>query len=163
MPPPTCIFFSECITTSERKDRAVAQRLRLHSFRKLILPAFSSTFPFIANSTRLCADIIRSFVRLEEDTQHRNIVAWRPVVVDVIDGYTNFPQDDFNKHIETFYPLGVELLSRDLNPEIRVALQSLLRRIGEVRLGIAPANPLDVPISPRSSVSQKASRRDSQV
>ncbi|KAF7527561.1 hypothetical protein PCG10_002524 [Penicillium crustosum] len=111
----------------------------------------------------LCADIIRSFVRLEEDTQHRNIVAWRPVVVDVIDGYTNFPQDDFNKHIETFYPLGVELLSRDLNPEIRVALQSLLRRIGEVRLGIAPPSPLDVPISPRSSVSQKASRRDSQV
>ncbi|KAI2722732.1 hypothetical protein CBS147332_3661 [Penicillium roqueforti] len=111
----------------------------------------------------LCADIIRSFVRLEEDTQHRNIVAWRPVVVDVIDGYTNFPQDDFNKHIEAFYPLGVELLSRDLNPEIRVALQSLLRRTGEVRLGIAPPNPLDVPISPRSSVSQKASRRDSQV
>ncbi|KAJ5344782.1 SEC7-like alpha orthogonal bundle [Penicillium brevicompactum] len=111
----------------------------------------------------LCADIIRSFVRLEEDTQHRNIVAWRPVVVDVIDGYTNFPQDGFDKHIETFYPLGVELLSRDLNPEIRVALQSLLRRIGEVRLGVAPPNPLDVPISPRSSVSQKASRRDSQV
>ncbi|KAJ5150416.1 SEC7-like alpha orthogonal bundle [Penicillium coprophilum] len=111
----------------------------------------------------LCADIISSFVRLEEDTQHRNIVAWRPVVVDVIDGYTNFPQDDFNKHIETFYSLGVELLSRDLNPEIRVALQSLLRRIGEVRLGIAPPSPLDVPISPRSSVSQKVSRRDSQV
>ncbi|CAG7951818.1 unnamed protein product [Penicillium salamii] len=111
----------------------------------------------------LCADIIRSFVRLEEDTQHRNIVAWRPVVVDVIDGYTNFPQDGFDKHIETFYSLGVELLSRDLNPEIRVALQSLLRRIGEVRLGIAPPNPLDAPISPRSSVSQKASRRDSQV
>ncbi|OQD80700.1 hypothetical protein PENANT_c033G07867 [Penicillium antarcticum] len=111
----------------------------------------------------LCADIIRSFVRLEEDTQHRNIVAWRPVVVDVIDGYTNFPQVDFDKHIETFYPLGVELLSRDLNPEIRVALQSLLRRIGEVRLGVAPPNPLDAPISPRSSVSQKASRRDSQA
>lgn len=120
-------------------------------------------FIVVSNSTRLCADIIRSFVRLEEDTQHRNIVAWRPVVVDVIDGYTNFPQDDFTNNIETFYPLGVELLSRDLNPEIRVALQSLLRRIGEVRLGIAPPNPLDVPISPRSSVSQKASRRDSQV
>ncbi|KAJ5541880.1 SEC7-like alpha orthogonal bundle [Penicillium sp. DV-2018c] len=111
----------------------------------------------------LCADIIGCFVHLEEDTQHRNIVAWRPVVVDVIDGYTNFPQEDFEKHIETFYPLGIELLSRDLNPEIRVALQALLRRIGEVRLGIAPPNPLDAPISPRSSVSQKAARRDSDV
>ncbi|CEJ54922.1 Putative Protein transporter SEC7 [Penicillium brasilianum] len=111
----------------------------------------------------LCADIIRSFVRLDEESQHRNIVAWRPVVVDVIDGYNNFPQDGFDKHIETFYPLGVELLSRDLNPEIRVALQALLRRIGEVRLGVAPSNPLDAPISPRSSVSQKGSRRDSQA
>ncbi|KAJ5577453.1 uncharacterized protein N7459_006417 [Penicillium hispanicum] len=109
----------------------------------------------------LCADIIRSFVRLDEETQHRNIVAWRPVVVDVIDGYNNFPQEGFDKYIETFYPLGVELLSRDLSPEIRVALQSLLRRIGEVRLGVAPPNPLDASISPRSSVSQKALRRDS--
>lgn len=106
----------------------------------------------------LCADIIRSFVRLEEDTQHRNIVAWRPVVVDVIDGYNNFPSEGFDKNIETFYPLGVELLSRDLNPEIRVSLQAMLRRIGEVRLGVAPPNPLDVPISPRSSVSQQAHR-----
>jgi brefeldin A-inhibited guanine nucleotide-exchange protein len=111
----------------------------------------------------LCADIIRSFVRLDEESQHRNIVAWRPVVVDVIDGYNNFPQDGFDKHIETFYPLGVELLSRDLNPEIRIALQGLLRRVGEVRLGVAPSNPLDAPISPRSSVSQKGSRRDSQA
>lgn len=121
--------------------------------------------PFANNPSpsRLCADIIRSFVRLDEESQHRNIVAWRPVVVDVIDGYNNFPQDGFDKHIETFYPLGVELLSRDLNPEIRIALQGLLRRVGEVRLGVAPSNPLDAPISPRSSVSQKGSRRDSQA
>ncbi|KAJ5889025.1 hypothetical protein N7495_009066 [Penicillium taxi] len=109
----------------------------------------------------LCADIIRSFVRLDEETQHRNIVAWQPVVVDVIDSYNNFPQDAFEKHIETFYPLGVELLSRDLNSEIRVALQGLLRRVGEVRLGVASDNSLDDPISPRSSVSQVQSRRDS--
>lgn len=109
----------------------------------------------------LCADIICSFVRLDEETQNRNIIAWRPVVVDVIDGYNSFPHEGFDKHIETFYPLGVELLSRDLSPEIRVSLQGLLRRIGEVRLGVAPPNPLDAPISPRSSVSQKV-RRESQ-
>lgn len=110
---------------------------------------------------RLCADIIRSFVRLDEETQNRNIIAWRPVVVDVIDGYNSFPQEGFDKYVETFYPITVELLSRDLSPEIRVSLQGLLRRIGEVRLGVAPPNPLDAPISPRSSVSQKM-RRESQ-
>jgi brefeldin A-inhibited guanine nucleotide-exchange protein len=86
---------------------------------------------------RLCVDIIRGFVVLDEETQQRNILAWRPVVVDVIEGYTNFPEADFVRHIETFYPLAVDLLCRELGPETRVALQSLLRRIGEVKgLGV---------------------------
>ncbi|GES64041.1 guanyl-nucleotide exchange factor [Aspergillus terreus] len=97
----------------------------------------------------LCADIIRSFVRLDEDSQHRNIVAWRPVVVDVLEGYTNFPSEGFDKHVETFYPLAVDLLSRDLNPEIRIALQSLLRRTGEAKLGV----PAQASSTPRGSVS----------
>ncbi|KAE8360556.1 hypothetical protein BDV27DRAFT_134312 [Aspergillus caelatus] len=100
----------------------------------------------------LCADIIRSFVLLDEDSQHRNVLAWRPVVVDVLEGYTNFPSEGFDKHIQTFYPLSVDLLGRDLNPEIRIALQSLLRRIGEAKLGI-PAS--QAPVSPRTSVSHR--------
>uniref|UniRef100_A0A093V8E0 Protein transport protein SEC7 n=1 Tax=Talaromyces marneffei PM1 TaxID=1077442 RepID=A0A093V8E0_TALMA len=85
----------------------------------------------------LCADIIRSYVRLDEETQHRNIVAWRPVVVDVMEGYVNFPQDNFTQYIDTFYPLAIDLLGRELaSSEIRHALQSLLQRVGEVKLGL---------------------------
>lgn len=98
----------------------------------------------------LCADIIRSFIRLDEDTQHRNIVAWRPVVIDVIEGYTNFPPEGFDKYIETFYTLGVDLLSRDLSPDIRLALRSLLRRVGRTRLGVQA--PSEASGSRRSSV-----------
>ncbi|KAL4940133.1 hypothetical protein BDV06DRAFT_230539 [Aspergillus oleicola] len=108
----------------------------------------------------LCADIISGFVRLDDDSQHRNIVAWRPVVVDVIEGYTNFPMEGFGKHIETFYPLAVDLLGRDLNPEVRIAIQSLLQRIGEARLGL-PARPTPVPTSPRHSISGRSSRKQS--
>ncbi len=93
-------------------------------------------------------------MQLDEDSQQRNIVAWRPVVVDVMEGYTNFPRDGFEKHIDTFYPLAVDLLSRELGSEIRLALQSLLRRVGEVRMGMAPAHtPVQTPTSPRSSAS----------
>ncbi|OOF94873.1 hypothetical protein ASPCADRAFT_50951 [Aspergillus carbonarius ITEM 5010] len=110
----------------------------------------------------LCADIIRSFVRLDEDSQHRNVVAWRPVVVDVIEGYTNFPTEGFDKHIGTFYPLAVDLLGRDLNPEIRISLQSLLRRIGEAKLGIpATQSSLPAPSSHRNSVSSQYPRKHS--
>lgn len=106
---------------------------------------------------RLCADIIRSFNELD-DSQPRNIEAWRPVVVDVMEGYTNFPTSDFERHIDTFYPLGVDLLNRDMGSEIRVALQTLLRRIGEVRLGIAPQPaPVHTPTSP-SFATRKGSR-----
>ncbi|KAI6713481.1 hypothetical protein JHW43_003959 [Diplocarpon mali] len=72
----------------------------------------------------LCADIIRGFTLLEEESQQRNIIAWRPVVVDVLEGYLNFPREDFAKYIETFYPLGIDLLNRDIGTEICDALES---------------------------------------
>ncbi|CAZ84577.1 unnamed protein product [Tuber melanosporum] len=81
----------------------------------------------------LCVDIIRGYTILDEETQQRNIVAWRPVVVDVMDGYTNFPEKDFDRYIDTFFPLAVELLGREPGPEVRIALQNVLRRVGEVR------------------------------
>lgn len=82
---------------------------------------------------RLCVDIVRGYVILDEETQQRNIQAWRPVVVDVLEGYTNFPREDFNRLVDTFYPLAVDLLDRELGVEIRTALQGLLRRVGEIR------------------------------
>ncbi|KAH8595996.1 hypothetical protein B0O99DRAFT_510628 [Bisporella sp. PMI_857] len=119
----------------------------------------------------LCADIIRAFTQLEEESQQRNIIAWRPVVVDVLDGYTNFPIEGFEKHVEVFYPLGVELLNREPGAEVRVALQNLLRRVGEVKLGIPAIARSEAPGSPlterngyqfpsRSRNSTISSRRD---
>ncbi|KAL8718011.1 MAG: hypothetical protein Q9225_004813 [Loekoesia sp. 1 TL-2023] len=99
----------------------------------------------------LCADIIRSFVLLDE-SQPRNIEAWRPVVVDVMEGYTNFPREDFEKHIDTFYPLAVELLGREMGLDIRLGLQALLRRIGEVRFGMAPVQTPEIAARPNAAL-----------
>ncbi|KAM7187343.1 hypothetical protein V8F20_011007 [Naviculisporaceae sp. PSN 640] len=93
----------------------------------------------------LCQDIIRGYISLEEESQHRNIVAWRPVVVDVLEGYAAFPKEAFSNHIRSFYPLTIELLGKELGGELRVALLLVLRRVGEVGLGIegmtsTPAN-----------------------
>ncbi|KIX04082.1 uncharacterized protein Z518_07635 [Rhinocladiella mackenziei CBS 650.93] len=84
----------------------------------------------------LCADIIRSFILLDEETQPRNIVAWRPVVIDVLEGYTNFPKESFEKHVETFYPLGVGLLEKEVGTDLRSALWGMFRRVGEVKFGM---------------------------
>ena len=84
----------------------------------------------------LCKDIIAGYSVLEEESQHRNIVAWRPVVIDVLEGYATFPADAFKNHIPAFYPLAVDLLSKDLSRELRTALLVVFRRVGEVGLGI---------------------------
>lgn len=85
---------------------------------------------------RLCADIIRSFIHLDEETQQRNIVAWRPVVIDVIEGYTNFQIDSFSKHLEMFYPLVITLLEKEVNNDLRGAIWAFLRRTGECKFGM---------------------------
>jgi brefeldin A-inhibited guanine nucleotide-exchange protein len=114
----------------------------------------------------LCADIIRGFTQLEEESQQRNIIAWRPVVVDVLEGYTNFPREGFEKYVEVFYPLAVDLLSREMGAEIRLALQGLLRRVGEVKLGLPAFMRSMTPTSPTSAQSfqfgggRRMSRKD---
>ena len=114
----------------------------------------------------LCADILRSYTSLDEETQQRNITAWRPVVVDVMEGFINFPRDSFDRHIETFYPLAIALLERDLGAELRGALWALLRRLGELRMGMAELptpTPGATPTSPGRARSFEWSRRSSRA
>ncbi|KAI0508890.1 guanine nucleotide exchange factor [Xylaria bambusicola] len=84
----------------------------------------------------LCKDVIKGYLALEEESQQRNIAAWRPVVVDVLEGYSTWPEAEFGKHVRAFYPLVVELLGKEVSAELRAALLSVLRRVGEVGLGI---------------------------
>ena len=84
----------------------------------------------------LCKDIINGYTALEEESQQRNIAAWRPVVVDVLEGYATFPDDAFKARIPDFYPMTVDLLGKDLTQDLRSALLLVLRRVGEVGLGI---------------------------
>ena len=146
--------------TRVRSAGGAALTPKLHSYREFpVQPRLRMRHADICNS--LCADIIKSFVLLDE-TQPRNIEAWRPVVVDVMEGYNNFPRDDFEKHIDTFYPLAVELLNREMGHEIRLALQALLRRVGESRMGMEPVRtPIQTPTSPRSISSAYFGRRSS--
>lgn len=84
----------------------------------------------------LCKDILHGYVVLEDESQHRNIMAWRPVVVDVLEGFALFPQAAFVAHTRDFYPAVIELLGKELSGELRAAIVQVLRRVGEVGLGI---------------------------
>lgn len=85
----------------------------------------------------LCKSIIRSYITLDEESQHRNIVAWRPVVVDVLEGYSAFPEASFRSHVQAFYGLVVDLLgTKEMTGELKGAILGVLRRVGQVELGI---------------------------
>ncbi|KAI9669279.1 MAG: guanine nucleotide exchange protein for ADP-robosylation factor [Alyxoria varia] len=102
----------------------------------------------------LCADIITSFAQLNPETQHRNIVTWRPVVVDVIEGYASFPSEDFSRHADKFAPIATSLMSRDMGPELQRAVQTLLHRVLELHYkmpGLESSNP-ESATSPRATV-----------
>lgn len=101
----------------------------------------------------LCIDIVSSYIQLDEETQQRNIVTWRPVVVDVIEGFTNFPPQGFGHNVKTFMPLAIGLLNRDMGMELQRAVQGLLQKIAEVEMGLPPVCvPLATPTSPKLSI-----------
>ncbi|KAF2204089.1 hypothetical protein GQ43DRAFT_388688 [Delitschia confertaspora ATCC 74209] len=84
----------------------------------------------------LCEDIVASYIELDEETQQRNIVTWRPVVVTVLDGYTGFPKGEFEKHVSLFAPLVVGLLGTEMEGDLQRAVQGLVGRIFESKLGV---------------------------
>ncbi|KAK9461068.1 uncharacterized protein V1516DRAFT_674944 [Lipomyces oligophaga] len=88
----------------------------------------------------LCVDIVKGYSILDAETEQRNINAWRSVVVEVLEGYLEFSDADFAKHAEVFYPLGVDLLNRELGQPVRGTVQAMFRRIGTVWMkGSGPA------------------------
>ena len=102
----------------------------------------------------LCSDIIASYIKLDDENQQRNILTWRAVVIDVLEGYNLFPDADFGKHVPTFAPLAVGLMNREMGSELQRAVQGFWQRVSEVRLGVEkmPDLPMPVPTSPRNTV-----------
>lgn len=118
----------------------------------------------------LCADIISSYIDLDELTQQRNIATWRPVVVEVLEGYGGFPDVEFENHIQTFSPLVVGLMGREMGPELQRAVQAVTGRIFEVKLGVdvgvvpvVGGRGLQTPGSERGSYVGTGSRRGSKA
>jgi len=102
----------------------------------------------------LCEDIISSYIQLDEETQQRNIVTWRPVVVTVLDGYITFPEGDFERQVDVFAPLVVGLLGTEISGDLQRVVQALVMRIFETRLGVEKEKVVLMrPRSPRGSFS----------
>lgn len=84
----------------------------------------------------LCEDILSSYILLDEETQQRNIVTWRPVVVTVLDGYAHFADAQFERNVPVFAPLVVGLLGTEMDRDVQRAVQALVYRVFQSRVGM---------------------------
>lgn len=79
----------------------------------------------------LCNEIFTLYAELDHETKPKNIAAWTPVVVNILNGLAQLQDEDFLRHVPRFYLPSVELLGQEsLLPEIRMALRTLLTRVG---------------------------------
>ncbi|KJA24651.1 hypothetical protein HYPSUDRAFT_65529 [Hypholoma sublateritium FD-334 SS-4] len=77
--------------------------------------------------------VLRDFNKLKVDSQSKNILAWNPVVAEILEGFCQFDRQDFNQYLAIIYPLATDLLSRDIPVEIRQALKTYFERVGYVK------------------------------
>ncbi|KAJ6539319.1 hypothetical protein B0H19DRAFT_1178426 [Mycena capillaripes] len=76
--------------------------------------------------------VLQDYNKLRPDTQGKNIIAWTPVVGEILNGFCRFDDKAFGRYLPAIYPLATELLGRDLGPDplIRQSLKMYFIRVG---------------------------------
>lgn len=96
-----------------------------------IRPEHQAARPQIADRLMpLGLGVLQDYNKLRTDTQSKNIIAWTPVVGEILDGFCRFDDKAFGRYLPAIYPLATELLSRDVGPEIRQSLKTYFIRVG---------------------------------
>ncbi|KAJ7129720.1 hypothetical protein C8R44DRAFT_979029 [Mycena epipterygia] len=74
--------------------------------------------------------VLQDYNKLRSDTQAKNIIAWTPVVGEILNGFCRFDDKAFGRYLPAIYPLATELLGREVGPEIRQSLKTYFTRVG---------------------------------
>lgn len=78
----------------------------------------------------LCEVITGQFSGYDEQSHQRNINIWKPVVVEIFQGYVELDDDDFVKYSPAMYEKTMALFDRSIAPELRAAVKGFLERVG---------------------------------
>ncbi|GLB33776.1 putative sec7 [Lyophyllum shimeji] len=84
--------------------------------------------------------VLQDYNKLRADTQSKNIVAWTPVVAEILEGFCRFDDKAFSRYLPAIYPLATDLLSREIAPEIRQTLKTYFLRVGYAQGIIEPSS-----------------------
>lgn len=69
-------------------------------------------------------------MKFDETNQQRNISTWKPVIIEIYEGYVELDDGDFKNYGPAMYKLILDLMSKNLASDLRVAIRAFLARIG---------------------------------
>ncbi|KAJ7638783.1 hypothetical protein FB45DRAFT_903821 [Roridomyces roridus] len=94
-------------------------------------PEHQAARPQIADRLMpLAVGVLNDYNKLRPDTQGKNIIAWTPVVGEILEGFCRFDDKAFRGYLPSIYPLVTDLTGRDVGPEIRHSLRTFFVRVG---------------------------------
>lgn len=82
----------------------------------------------------VCIEIMKRYVSLDEGTMERMINNWRPVIVEILQGYCEFNQQDFKANCSVMYSLVIQILDKNCPADLRHSMKDFLSRVGSLYL-----------------------------
>lgn len=80
----------------------------------------------------MCVSILERYVSFDDSAQTRNVVMWRPVVVEILQGFYELEESDFIRHVPHVYDLVLSILDKSVPAELRTAMKAFFSRVGDV-------------------------------
>ncbi|GME96925.1 unnamed protein product [[Candida] boidinii] len=80
----------------------------------------------------LGVSILESYSGFDEVEQARNINSWKPVVLEIIQAFSELDEEDFIKCCPVSYDLIIQLFDKAVINDLRIAVKDFLERVGDV-------------------------------
>jgi hypothetical protein len=75
---------------------------------------------------------LNNYNKLENDVKQRNVGVWRPVIIAILTALSSFNDEQFQKHLESFYSPIIRLLFHEMPQDLRIATFNVLQRTGKL-------------------------------
>ena len=82
----------------------------------------------------ICNGVVTAYIGLDDRTMERSINSWRPVIVEILQGYYELDDEDFRHYCSAMYTLVIEILDKSVPQDLRYAVKLFLSRVGSLYL-----------------------------
>ncbi|CCH58218.1 hypothetical protein TBLA_0A04220 [Henningerozyma blattae CBS 6284] len=122
------------------KQETSAAAVLIDILFKLYLNGDEKKDELIRRLISICVGVVKGYIALDDRTMERSINTWRPVIVEILQGYYEFDDEDFKKYCPVMYKLVMNILDKSVPTELRQAVKRFLGRVGHSYLSGMDAN-----------------------